>query len=102
VRGDVLQTSGDVQPHGQVIRAPARRQLPVESIGEHRRILRLLGELDSLDGERCAACRVVAIHPRAGQRSGKPCPGDGRIGRGEICLVQQGGSPAAGAAEALQ
>ncbi len=102
VRGDVLQTSGNVQPPGQVVRTPARRQLRVESVGEHRRIMRLFGELDRLQGERRAAYRVVAVDPRAGQRSGEPCPRGGGVGGGEVCLVQQSGSPAAGAAEALQ
>src|SRR6516164_9217727 len=102
VRGDVLQTSGDVSPLGQVIRTPARGQLCVESVGEHRRIVRFLGKLNRLQGERRAAYRVVAVDPRAGQRGGELCSHGGGVGGGEVCLVQQGGSPAAGAAEALQ
>jgi hypothetical protein len=102
VRRDVLESRADVQPLGQIVRAPAGGELGIERVREQDRISGVLRKLDRFESERHTATGVVAIDPRTRQRGGETRSGDRFVPRREVGLVQESGRATTGTAEALK
>jgi hypothetical protein len=74
MRDRVLQTGGDPESLGQVVRPPMHEQLRVKRLGQQRGVAGDLGTGHGFRGKLDATFRTAAEHPRPHERRREPRP----------------------------